>query len=153
MFSTMPSTGTRTSRNICKPLRASTRLTSCGVVTITAPDSGAFCVSVSGASAVPGGRSTPREPNSRQRRVGAIRWRMFGRLIFGGGPGGCMAGSFVSGVGAGGRRRELAKVFQRKDAGVVAVAPDDFVGVAADARHGDRGQRHQFFGLEQAERV
>ena len=40
MFSTMPSTGTRTCRNISSPLRASIRLTSCGVVTITAPDNG-----------------------------------------------------------------------------------------------------------------
>src|SRR5438046_843792 len=38
MFSTMPSTGTWTCRNISRPLRASMRLTSCGVVTLTAPD-------------------------------------------------------------------------------------------------------------------
>ena len=40
MFSTMPSTGTFTRWNICKPLRASISDISCGVVTITAPASG-----------------------------------------------------------------------------------------------------------------
>src|SRR5437588_47818 len=44
MFSTMPRTGTRTCRNISSPLRASMRATSCGVVTITAPESGAVGV-------------------------------------------------------------------------------------------------------------
>ena len=58
MFSTMPSTGTLTLRNICRPLRASISATSCGVVTITAPASGIFWVTVSCASPVPGGRSS-----------------------------------------------------------------------------------------------
>ena len=40
MFSTMPSTGTFTLRNIASPLRASMSATSCGVVTITAPARG-----------------------------------------------------------------------------------------------------------------
>ncbi len=40
MFSTMPSTGTPTLRNICSPLRASSSAISCGVVTMTAPETG-----------------------------------------------------------------------------------------------------------------
>ena len=46
-----------TLRNIARPLRASMSATSCGVVTTTAPVRPAFCVSVSCASPVPGGRS------------------------------------------------------------------------------------------------
>ena len=38
MFSTMPSTGTATLRNMASPLRASIRAMSCGVETMTAPD-------------------------------------------------------------------------------------------------------------------
>ena len=46
--------------NIVRPLRASMSATSCGVVTITAPERWTFCVSVSCMSPVPGGRSTTR---------------------------------------------------------------------------------------------
>ena len=61
MFSTIPSTGTLTFWNIASPLRASISETSCGVVTITAPERWIFCVSVSCASPVPGGRSMTRK--------------------------------------------------------------------------------------------
>ena len=61
MFSTIPSTGTFTFWNIARPLRASMSDTSCGVVTMTAPESWIFCVSVSWASPVPGGRSIDEE--------------------------------------------------------------------------------------------
>ena len=57
----MPRTGTFTFWNIARPLRASMSATSCGVVTMTAPESATFCVSVSCASPVPGGRSTSRK--------------------------------------------------------------------------------------------
>jgi hypothetical protein len=60
MFSTMPSTGTSSLRNIASPLRASIRATSCGVVTTTAPAMGIFCAMVSCASPVPGGKSATR---------------------------------------------------------------------------------------------
>ena len=58
MFSTMPSTGTATLRNMLSPLRASISAMSCGVETITAPDSATRWASVSWASPVPGGMST-----------------------------------------------------------------------------------------------
>ena len=64
MFSTMPSTGTSTLRNISRPLRASISATSCGVETITAPVSGTCCASVSCASPVPGGMSITRTSSS-----------------------------------------------------------------------------------------
>ena len=57
MFSTTPRSGTFTCSNIRAPRRAILRLTSCGVVTITAPVSGKFCASVNCVSPVPGGRS------------------------------------------------------------------------------------------------
>ena len=60
MFSTMPRIGTFTLLNICRPLRASMSERSLAVVTITAPESGASCVSVSAASPVPGGMSITR---------------------------------------------------------------------------------------------
>jgi len=60
MFSTMPSTGTSTFSNIFKPRRASSSAISCGVVTMTAPETGIFCARVSWMSPVPGGRSTIR---------------------------------------------------------------------------------------------
>ena len=60
MFSTMPMMGMPTFSNIFRPLRASIRAMSCGVVTITAPVTGTFCASVSWMSPVPGGRSTTR---------------------------------------------------------------------------------------------
>ena len=66
MFSMMPSTGTSTLRNMLRPLRASSSATSCGVVTMTAPESGTFCARVSWASPVPGGRSTTRKSSSPQ---------------------------------------------------------------------------------------
>ncbi len=58
MFSTMPSTGTLTRRNMAMPRRASIKAKSCGVETITAPLSGTCCAMVSCASPVPGGIST-----------------------------------------------------------------------------------------------
>ena len=58
MFSTMPSTGTLTRRNMAMPRRASIKARSCGVDTITAPLSGTCCAMVSCASPVPGGIST-----------------------------------------------------------------------------------------------
>ena len=57
MFSTIPRIGTSTFSNILKPLRASSRAMSCGVVTITAPLTGMRCDRVSWMSPVPGGRS------------------------------------------------------------------------------------------------
>ena len=47
MFSTMPSTGSDTFSNILSPLSASARAMSCGVVTMTAPETGTRCASVS----------------------------------------------------------------------------------------------------------
>ena len=58
MFSTMPSTGTLTRRNMAMPRRASISARSCGVETMTAPLSGTCCAMVSCASPVPGGMST-----------------------------------------------------------------------------------------------
>ena len=58
MFSTMPSTGTLTRRNMAMPRRASINARSCGVETMTAPRSGTCCAMVSCASPVPGGMST-----------------------------------------------------------------------------------------------
>src|SRR5687768_10517737 len=60
MFSTTPSTGTLSLRNMARPLRASMSATSCGVVTTTAPAIGIFCAMVSCASPVPGGKSATR---------------------------------------------------------------------------------------------
>ena len=60
MFSTTPRIGMPTFSNILRPLRASMRAMSCGVVTMTAPVTGTFCASVSWMSPVPGGRSTTR---------------------------------------------------------------------------------------------
>ena len=57
MFSTMPSTGTSTFSNILSALRASSSAMSCGVVTISAPETGTRWLSVSWMSPVPGGRS------------------------------------------------------------------------------------------------
>ncbi|MNW11895.1 hypothetical protein D3C71_2094510 [compost metagenome] len=47
MFSTTPSTGIFTLRNISTPFLASSSARSCGVVTITAPATGTFCARVS----------------------------------------------------------------------------------------------------------
>jgi hypothetical protein len=60
MFSITPSVRTLTLLNIATALRASSRLTSCGVVTITAPVSGMSWLRLSAASPVPGGRSMTR---------------------------------------------------------------------------------------------
>ncbi|MNT95055.1 hypothetical protein D3C72_2368610 [compost metagenome] len=60
MFSTTPSTGIFTLRNISTPFLASSNARSCGVVTITAPETGTFCARVSWMSPVPGGMSTTR---------------------------------------------------------------------------------------------
>src|ERR1043166_2753397 len=56
MFSTMPSTGTLTRRNMAMPRRASMSARSCGVDTMTAPASGTCWAMVSWASPVPGGQ-------------------------------------------------------------------------------------------------
>ena len=66
MFSTIPSTGTFTRRNMFRPLRASISARSCGVDTITAPASGTCCAMVSWASPVPGGISTTMMSSSPQ---------------------------------------------------------------------------------------
>ncbi len=60
MFSTTPSTEIDTLRNMARPLRASSVAMFCGVVTITAPETGTFCDNVSWISPVPGGISTIR---------------------------------------------------------------------------------------------
>src|SRR5438270_680400 len=65
----------------------------------------------------------------------AITWRMPGSETFccGPGPWECMgAVSFGDGL------TQFAEVFERKDAGVVAVVPDDLVSVVADRLHGGR---------------
>src|SRR5262249_29952656 len=63
-----------------------------------------------------------------------------GSVIFWGGPPcGCM--SFPR--GAVGALAQGPQVFQGVDAGLVAVAPDDPVAVAADLGHGHAAQRHQ----------
>src|SRR5262245_49103560 len=48
---------------------------------------------------------------------------------------------------------KLAEEFEGVNAGVVAVAPDDLVGVAARRRHRHGGERFQLLGLEEAERI
>src|SRR5262245_31854156 len=48
---------------------------------------------------------------------------------------------------------QLPQQLQRVNAGVVAVAPGDLVGVLADRRQADGAQRRQLAGLEDAERV
>src|SRR4051794_1833479 len=97
----------------------------------------------------------------------AMTDRMCGSAIFCCGipPWGCMgfSGERVgrSGRGAGaaltgqalGALAQGAEVLQGVDAGVVPVAPDHLVGVAADRRHADRPGRLEFAGLEDAERV
>src|SRR2546423_990967 len=45
------------------------------------------------------------------------------------------------------------QMFQREDAGIVAVAPDDLVGIAAHARHGDGRERNEFAWFEEAKGV
>jgi hypothetical protein len=60
MFSTIPSTGTLTCRNMVTALRASSSETSDGVVTTIAPVIGAVWISESCTSPVPGGRSMMR---------------------------------------------------------------------------------------------
>ena len=60
MFSTMPRSGMLTFRNIAIALVASSRATSCGVQTTTAPESGRACESVRATSPVPGGMSITR---------------------------------------------------------------------------------------------
>src|SRR6476661_2498701 len=53
------------------------------------------------------------------------------------------------------RLAQLAEVFERVDAGVVAVVPGNFVGVVSDRRHGDRPRRAglQFARRQDAERI
>src|SRR5262249_1867693 len=48
---------------------------------------------------------------------------------------------------------QRAQMFQGVDAAIVAVAPGNLVGVAADRRHGDGGQRRQLLRLEDLERI
>src|SRR5450755_3683826 len=72
MFSMMPRTGTFTFWNIARPLRASMSATSCGVVTMTAPESATFRVRVSCASPVPGGKSTRRKSCVTQERLDGL---------------------------------------------------------------------------------
>ena len=57
MFSTIPSTSMFTLRNMAIAFTASSRATSCGVQTTTAPESGKSCESVKAMSPVPGGMS------------------------------------------------------------------------------------------------
>src|SRR5438105_518755 len=83
----------------------------------------------------------------------ATTCRMFGREIFRGGPPWGCIGVSSSGGPALGALAQLAQVLQRVDAGVVAVAPDDLVGVAADRGHRHRLQRHQLLRFQDAEGV
>src|SRR6476646_9880461 len=48
---------------------------------------------------------------------------------------------------------QVTQVLQGVDAGVVAVAPDDLVGVVADGPDADGLERHQLARLENAKRV
>jgi hypothetical protein len=48
---------------------------------------------------------------------------------------------------------QLAEVLQGVEAGIVAVAPGDLIGVIADRRESYGCQRHKLLGLENAERV
>ena len=48
---------------------------------------------------------------------------------------------------------QLPQMFEREQAGVVAVAPGDFVGVLTDRRDADRLQWGQLGGLEDAKRI
>lgn len=57
MFSMIPKIGTFTFSNIATPFAASINATSCGVVTITAPDRATRCAIEIWMSPVPGGRS------------------------------------------------------------------------------------------------
>ena len=66
MFSITPRIGTETLRNIVTPRRASISARSCGVETMTAPDSGVAWAMVSCASPVPGGMSTMSTSSSPQ---------------------------------------------------------------------------------------
>src|SRR3954453_5350169 len=82
----------------------------------------------------------------------AITCRMPGSATFccGPGPWPCMGV-----VSLGERLAQFAEVFERVDAGIVAVVPDDLVGVVADGRHGGRPRRagFEFARREDAERV
>ena len=60
MFSTSPTTGTFSVRNMETAFCTSMSATSCGVETTTAPVSGQDCARLSATSPVPGGRSTMR---------------------------------------------------------------------------------------------
>lgn len=44
-------------------------------------------------------------------------------------------------------------MFQGVNAGIVAIAPDDLVGISTDRRHTYRSERRQFVGLQNAERI
>ena len=66
MFSIRPRTGTSTLRNMLRPFLASISAISCGVETMTAPDSGTCWAMVNCASPVPGGMSTTSTSSSPQ---------------------------------------------------------------------------------------
>src|SRR4051794_6043116 len=85
----------------------------------------------------------------------AIRCLTPGREIFWGAPpGGCMVVSSVRLAQDALRAlTQRPEVFEGKDAAVVAVAPGDLVGVAADRLHPQRPERHQLARLEDVERV
>lgn len=44
-------------------------------------------------------------------------------------------------------------MFQSENAGIVAIAPDDFVSVTADRHHSYRGERYEFIGFENAKGI
>ncbi|MNC94240.1 hypothetical protein D3C83_110480 [compost metagenome] len=60
MFSMIPMTGMLSFRYICTARRVSATATVCGVVTATAPATGAVWLRLSATSPVPGGMSTMR---------------------------------------------------------------------------------------------
>ena len=60
MFSTMPMIGTSNFLTIWIALLTTIVASPCGVLTMTAPSVGSCCITVIGASEVPGGRSTSR---------------------------------------------------------------------------------------------
>src|SRR5947199_9929597 len=68
----------------------------------------------------------------------ATTWRMPGSDTFCWGPAPWECMGVIS---FGERFAQVAEVFERVDAGVVAVIPDDLVGVVADRLHVDRAGR------------
>ena len=77
----IPSKGTLTFWNIARPLRASIRETSCGVVTITAPEDGSSGERQLRRPPVPGGRSITRKssfPHATSCRNCSTAWATIG---------------------------------------------------------------------------